>query len=308
MPKVNIRKSIFIDKPKNEVFKVVSDFHTWEKWSPWLILEEGVQVNVKPDGKYYDWKGELVGSGNMTVVSEVENQRVDYKLVFLTPFKSKAKVAFELKEKGGGTEITWMMKSKLPFFMFFMKKKMELFIGMDYDRGLKLLKDWCEDGKTHSELTFIGSEIFSATKYLGIKTSCKIKEVGTNMEKDFSELISFVVEKHSDLMTGNSFSIYHDWNPVKGTVDYTACVPVSASPNDLPENIFEGGLPEGKVFSIEHKGPYHHIPNVWTAQMTRERSKAFKKDKSRFPIEIYLNSPKDTTENELKTKVMMPIM
>lgn len=304
---MNVRKSVFIDKPKSEVFKIVSDFHSWEKWSPWLILEDGVKVNVKPDGKFYDWNGNLVGSGNMTVASEVENERVDYDLLFLTPFKSKAKVAFELKEKDNGTEATWVMESKLPFFLFWMKSKMELFVGMDYDRGLQLLKDYCEDGKIHSQLNFIGEETFAGGEYVGIRTNCKISEIGQKMEKDYTELMTFMGENHSDKMNGNNFSIYHKWDPVKGVVDYTACVGVNQTPESLPKNAFAKKTENQKVFTIEHTGPYRHTPNVWTAQMMRERGKAFKRDKSNDPIEVYVNSPKDTPENELVSKVLMPI-
>lgn len=307
MPKIYIRKSIFINKPQEEVFKVVNDFHTWRNWSPWLILEDGVEINVKPDGKHYDWKGNLVGSGNMTVASEKGNERVDYDLEFVTPFKSKAKVAFELKPKDAGTEVSWVMDSSLPFFLFWMKKRMELFVGMDYDRGLKLLKDWVEDGKVHSNLSFIGNENFSAPKYVGIQTNCSINEIGAKMEKDYTQLMTFMYENHSEKIAGNSFSIYHKWDPVKGVVSYTACVPVNDIPADLPQNVLSSSLPDHKVFSIEHTGPYHHAPNVWSAQMMRERGKTFKRNKEFDPVEVYLNSPKDTPENELKTKVLMPV-
>ena len=33
------------------------------------------------------------------------------------------------------------------FFLFWMRRQMELFIGMDYERGLKMLKEWIETGQ-----------------------------------------------------------------------------------------------------------------------------------------------------------------
>ena len=42
-----------------------------------------------------------------------------------------------LKRAGLAPELTWTMDSSLPFFLFWMKKSMEGFIGMDYDPGLK---------------------------------------------------------------------------------------------------------------------------------------------------------------------------
>ena len=45
---------------------------------------------------------------------------------------------------------------------------MEIFVGMDYDRGLALLKDLVETGKTNSNLEFKGIKTFHATKFIGI--------------------------------------------------------------------------------------------------------------------------------------------
>jgi effector-binding domain-containing protein len=308
MPKVHVQKSIFINKSKEEVYKVVNDFHTWNKWSPWLILEDNVNVNVQSDGKKYDWSGDLVGSGKMVVTKEIENKKVEYDLNFIKPFKSYAQITFELRSKENGTEVLWTMDTKLPFFMFWMKTKMEFFLGMDYDRGLQLLKDWCEDGKVHSELNFIGNEVMPSTKYIGIKTDCKLDDLGKNMEKDYSELMTFMHEKYKTLISGPAFSIYHKWDPIKGEASYSACIPVSSTPASLANRMWSAQLPEQKMFSIVHKGPYRHSANVWTAQMMRERAKTFKRNKNVDPIEIYLNSPKETPETELISKVLMPIV
>ena len=41
---------------------------------------------------------------------------------------------------------------------------MEIFVGMDYDRGLALLKDLVESGKTNSTLEFKGLKDFPRNK------------------------------------------------------------------------------------------------------------------------------------------------
>lgn len=308
MPKVHVQKSIFIKKSKEEVFNVVNDFHTWSKWSPWLILEKGVTVNVPSDGKKYEWSGNLVGSGKMAVTKEIENQKVEYDLNFIKPFKSYAKVGFELKSKENGTEVLWTMDTKLPFFMFWMKTKMEFFLGMDYNRGLELLKDWCEDGEIHSELNFVGEEVMDATQYIGIKTNCALVDIGKNMKANYTELMTFMNQNNLELLTGPTFSIYHKWDPIKGEASYSACVPVSSVPTSLPNSMFSDQLPQQKMYSVEHKGPYRHVANLWSAQMMRERAKTFKRNKKADPIEVYLNSPQETAENELRSKVLMPII
>lgn len=132
-----------------------------------MILEPEATVNVEEGGKYYEWNGARIGSGNMRVSSEKENEFVELDLTFLKPWKSTSKVGFYMKEQGEGTEVTWTMDGSLPFFMFFMKKMMETFVGMDYDRGLRLLKDVVEDGEVHSKLDIEGKGEYPGGKYIG---------------------------------------------------------------------------------------------------------------------------------------------
>tara|TARA_Y100000385_G_scaffold77983_1_gene79161 strand:+ start:8571 stop:8774 length:204 start_codon:yes stop_codon:yes gene_type:complete len=53
----------------------------------------------------------------MTVISVVESSHVDYALLFLTPYKSKAKVSFMLRPEGDSTSAHWLMDTSLSFFI-----------------------------------------------------------------------------------------------------------------------------------------------------------------------------------------------
>lgn len=303
MPKINIKKSIVINKSASEVFAKLNDFNEWKVWSPWLVMEPKALVNVREDKKYYDWKGDIVGSGNMSITNEVVNKSIDSDLTFLTPFKSKAKVGFVLEELADGTKVSWTMESSLPFFLFWMKKKMEVFIGMDYDRGLQMLKDYVEDGKVHSDLVFKPNQELKGGKYIAIKTDCTMDTISSYMENDYSKLMTYVMENHQDKLDGYAFSIYHKFDPVKGGVSYSACVPLNEIPSDLPEGVTVGEKPTLKTYAVNHKGSYRHISNAWTAQMMYSRAKVYKMDRKHHPMEVYLNSPKNTPENDLETEV-----
>ncbi|MCH2234173.1 MAG: hypothetical protein MK078_07960 [Crocinitomicaceae bacterium] len=98
-------------------------------------MEPGVKVDVSEDNKSYSWEGNRTGSGNMTITKEEPNKSIAIDLLFLKPYRSKAKVDFYLKGNENSTEVNWTMDNSLPFFMFWMKNQMVQFIGMDYDRG-----------------------------------------------------------------------------------------------------------------------------------------------------------------------------
>ena len=190
----------------------------WQKWSPWVIAEPNVKIKLTYDGYYYEWEGDIIGAENLKIFDREVNKSVQMHLSFLKPWKSKATTTFHLKPTPKGTTLTWSMKSKLPFFMIWMKRQMEDFIGMDYDRGLNMLKDLIETGNTNSSLKFKGQKKLYPLQYVGLKRTCPINEIGQNMEQDFTYLLDFLGENYSDQLKGKLMSIYHQWKINKNRV------------------------------------------------------------------------------------------
>jgi len=300
---MNVERTIRIDAPVEKVYRTVNDFNHWTAWSPWLIMEPNAKVNVSDDAKFYEWDGKQVGSGNMKVTEEKPYASVDYDLTFLKPWKSTAKVRFEMHGHGDHSHVTWYMDSSLPFFMFWMKKSMEAYVGMDYERGLMLLKDYVEDDQVHSKLEFKGIGNYPGCKYVGIRTQCNSDSLSNNMKNDFDRLWKVVGE---DGASNNAFSIYHKWDMVKNIIEYTAGIPVDQVPDDMPSDIITGNIPSTPVHTIRHTGPYSHLGNAWSTQYNYHRGKVFKMNKKIDPFEVYVNNPAEAKANELITDIHFP--
>ena len=306
MPKLHVQKSIVINTPIDKAFNAVCDFNTWTQWSPWLIAEPEAQVTITDDARGYEWAGDITGKGSMKITDSSENKSIHIDLTFLTPYKSHAKVWFEFAEKEGGTEVSWFMDSSLPFFMFFMTKMMNALIGMDYQRGLYMLKDFLEDGTVHSKLERMGEKQYPGCQYIGINTHCNMADVGTQMGSDFEKLGAYFKDKE-EIIEGQGFSIYHKWEMVKGEVSYTSGFPVKSIPEDLPGDFTTGKIPEGTVYTTRHTGPYLHLGNAWSAMQMYSRSKVFKYNKKIHPFETYENMPGSVPDNELITDIHFPV-
>ena len=305
MPKIHVERTQQINAPVEKVFAIVRDFKQWQPWSPWLIAEPGCKVTYADDGKSYAWDGEIIGSGNMEVLSEEENKSTTSKLTFLKPFKSQADVYFHFAEKDGGTEVVWTMDSSLPFFMFFFKGMMEAFIGIDYERGLRMLKEYAEEGSVSCRLEFPGRQNFAGCNYVGIRKAIQMDDLEKEMGPDFQKVMEWTGSSGVEL-AGKPFSIYHKWNPVKKTTEYTVAVPLKDIPAELPGGMTSGSIPATEVYAVEHTGPYHYLSNAWACGMSHARAKQFKQDKAIPPFETYENDPSDVDEKELVTIVHFP--
>lgn len=306
MPKIHVSRSVDIDAAASKIHPLLNDFNAWQKWSPWLLADPEAQVDVAPDGKSYRWEGPITGSGEMQILSESPAE-IQYNLLFLKPFKSKAKTHFKIEPIKNGTRLTWVMDSSLPFFMFWMKRSMEVYIGMDYDRGLLMIKDLAEKGKVGFNLEFLGIQSFEKTAFISKTKTCPIDELPQHMSKDYEQLLTYAYGNEEVKENGAPFAQYHKWDPLKGVVHYTACVPVESFSSDLPESFETGHLPDLQVYGVRHKGSYKHLGNSWAAVMMHERGKKFKSHKKFSGMEVYRNSPQNTPENELVSEILIPV-
>ena len=242
----------------------------------------------------------------MTVLSEKENEQVDYDLLFLKPFKSKAKVSFILKPEENGTRVHWTMDSSLPFFMFWMKTMMERLIGMDYDRGLLMLKQYIEKSHVDAKLEFLGESQFEGINFVGIKSECTIDTIDESMTKDFKKIAEFAKE-NEDIVTCDWFSVYHKFDFNKNQVIYTSGVGIKSEVLKIPARMFEGSIPATKIHTVRHIGPYELSGNGWSAIMAMERAKEFKQNKKIPPMEFYRNSPMETEPKDLISDICMAV-
>jgi predicted transcriptional regulator YdeE len=301
MPKLSVNKSTFINASLDQVHATVRDFREWPKWSPWLIADPECKVSYSEDGRSYSWVGKIAGSGEMAITGEDAPRSIQYQLTFLKPWKSVSVVSFSFTERDKGMDATWTMDSSLPFFMFWMKSMMTAFVGMDYQRGLNMLKDYVEMGSTPSKLVFHGTRPSPGFHYVGIKNACPISDLAPRMEKDFEKLRTLFKEN------GKSFSIYHKWDMVKSLTEYTSGFPVENVPSTIPEGFISGEAPSCEVYSIEHTGPYRHLGNAWSSGYMHMRTKLFRQNKKIAPFEIYGNEPQNVSENDLITTVHFPV-
>ncbi len=308
MPKINVSESIVINATPEEVFDCVADFGQWTKWSPWLCTEPDATVIVSDDsnsvGSKYTWQGELVGEGSIEHVAMERAEYIREDLRFLKPWKSQASVRFEFKPVGEGTQVTWVMDSSLPFFMFWMKGTMESVIGMDYDRGLRMLKEYIESGEVKSSTRIRGTEDIGPLYVAGERHSCTMDTVGEVMESAIA-VSGDVLSKNNVCVEADKIAVYHDFDMKTRTFRFTAGHIVK-EPVDESLGLATWSMPAARAVAVEHVGSYENLGNPWSAGYQYVRYKKLKQSNV-GTFEIYRNSPVDTAPADLHTDIYLPL-
>jgi hypothetical protein len=247
----------------------------------------------------------------MRITDEVQDQNVDLALIFLKPFKSKAKVRFEIEPKGEGCRVSWSMDSSMPFFMFFFMDMMRAMIGMDYERGLEMLKDYAEKGSVPSKIIETGASVFKGGAYVGITTEVPMSELGEAMTRDFAR-IKAELDQRGITPAGPAFSIYKEWKISKASAVYTAGIIVPPSTELAGSELESGTIPELNTFVLTHLGPYRHLGNAWSCGMQMARGKEFAQSKKHKPFEVYAMGPNGRvpsgeSDENTETEVHFPL-
>lgn len=306
MPAFEVDESIEINAPLEQVKSHILDFKGWPEWSPWICAEPSCTVEHAADGKSYSWDGKIIGSGNMRV-KRVEDRAIYHHLQFLKPFKSQSAVDFQLHPKGDNcTTLHWRMQSSLPFFMFFMVKKMQAFIAGDYRRGLLRLKDKIEHGEIPSKLAFPGVGEGISTAYFGIRKVSSIAEIGSITAQELPRVFR-ELEKRGEKMSGPVMTISHSYDPVADRLAYTLAVGVDKVLTGLGADFVSEQLEIPRSYKVVHTGAYRHLGSAWASGMMHEQAKVFAPNKRADKVEVYLNDPESTPESELITELHFPV-
>lgn len=314
MPAFEVSKSILVNASAEKVFETASDYSTWTTWSPWLCADKNAEVIVSEPpnqaGSTYQWSGEVVGEGGMKHLDLVSPKSIVMELTFIEPWKSRADVDFQIQPVGDQTKITWNMKGSLPFFMFWMKSMMVTFIGMDYERGLKMMKELIETGEVKSDVQINPpvdldtTPVVRSRRMVGVRDSSTIAEIGPKMDQAYAT----TTEKLSAAgiaTDGDAVAVYHPSDIKKGVFEFTAGFTV-ADETTIPAGLATCQLPTGKAFHVRHTGCYSNLGNAWSAAHQVARYKRYKLRKT-DSFEVYRNFSKETPPVELITDLYLPL-
>jgi len=176
---------------------------------------------------------------------------------------------------------------------------------MDYERGLKMIKDKLDLGYIASEIKIEGIDNIQPEQYIATRTSCNMNDISTSIREAFNQLNNLVNDQN--IQTNKALAIYHNFDIKNPVCEYSAGIITTSQPN-LSNGFYMGNLPAKKAIKITFKGDYKHLGNAWSAAYMYARSKKLKVNKSIDPIEFYLTDPtKEANPSKWITEVYLPL-
>ncbi len=309
MPRFEVRRSIEIDASPEQVFQTVCDFRTWPTWSPWLCIEPDAKVEFSADttsvGSVYTWDGDLVGEGEIEHRLLQPSRLIEEEIRIKKPFSSTSKITFEFASSGAGVKVTWSMYGALPWFLSWMKSMMETLVGMDYERGLKMLKESIETGQVLSTTSIRGIESVGPLRMAGVRKTCATVDMGPSMKAAFEESREKLCQ--AGLPTdGLGISVYHKFDMKAQVFDYTSGFILPDTVAEVPDTLSSWSLPASQALAIEHVGSYANLGNAWSAGHKFVHHKKLKQSKAGC-YEVYRNRPEEVPPAEMKAEIFLPL-
>jgi len=259
--KYSVERTIIINAPKELVFNHIKYWRNWQAWSPWAEMDSTMTSSVEGAdgeiGSVYKWIGnpETTGKGEMTNTGLKDLEEIAYHLHFIEPWESESEGYVRILAENGATKVSWGFYGKTPFpwniFMLFMS--MDKMIGKDFERGLELLKNICEE-EASVVLSYEVKQVdFPAKSYAIIQQEIQFSEVAGFFTKAYG-IIQQVINKKGMRMAGVPAGVYYSWDEQKMTTNMAAAIPIKGSVAEGDVKTID--LPASKAYMVEYYGPY----------------------------------------------------
>lgn len=152
-----VSRSVEIAANDSLVFSYVSGYADRRSWDPWVEIDpQSVSKLSGPEsgvGAIYEWEGEVVGTGMMTIVEVEEPRMVKSQLVFKTPQPAEGAVTWLLEPKDGKVYLSWTIDGDLDYPMGrLMGPMMDSFLGPSLEKGLTNLKTIIEKKAAEAQM------------------------------------------------------------------------------------------------------------------------------------------------------------
>ena len=258
---VTSKQAVRINAPVDMVFNAVNDLSQWENWSIWKANDSTMVTtlgeNYIGQGGSYSWTGEVVGEGELKILSSTPNKEIKTDIKFGPMGGANGHWTFSPTEEG--TDVQWDVTSKFgyPFNLMLLFGDWEGMMSEEFSKGLAMLKDHAEKNAPTMGKAFEIKEMdLPARYYIGVRETLKMADMAEHFAKNFAAVFKAVNEKGLEL-AGMPSGLYYTWDEATSTTELFQGAPLKEKATIDGFETIE--LPASKALVIDYYGPYEGI-------------------------------------------------
>lgn len=309
---VGLERSIRIERPPAQVFAVLEDLDRFNEWSPWYRHEPDAEYwrsgPERGPGAALNWRGERLGEGSMTIISQQPSEAIDTEVRFGgQPDPALANYRLQALDPDA-TQVTWTFSARMawPTARWF-GLLLPRYIGADYQDGLASLKTVVEAAPvdTFDDLV-VSLEQISSRDIIALAGSAPRDDAEASAQalgEAYGQLLA-IAQAQNLTITGQPITLTAVTD--QDTWQFEAALPVRADgPVQVPAPARFGQTPSGTAAVVEHIGAYDRI--AATLQRLEQWLAAHGHQRQGPIMQIYVSDPGDTPTEELVTRILVPI-
>lgn len=262
LPKdVSTTQSTTINAPVETVFNAVNDFSQWENWSVWAANDSTMVTtlaeNYVGEGGSYSWKGDVVGEGNMKILSSDPNKEIKTAIQF-GPMGS-ANGHWMFSESENGTEVQWDVVSHFgyPFNIMLLMSDFESMMSKEFTKGLTMLKDHTENVAANEGPAYEVQEVdLPISYYIGIREEIEMETLSSRYAENLPKVFAAVMENGIE-PAGMPCGVFFHWDEETKITDVLQGAPIKT--NSSIDGFTTMEFPASKALVIDYYGDYHGL-------------------------------------------------
>ena len=305
---VHMQRQITIDAPASDVYREVSGFKTFDKYSAWAGIDTTAIMTVEGPasgvGAKYTWDSEdpSLGKGGIVIIETVPNQLVRSEMQF-DGYPGKPIASWTLTEEGGTTTVSYGYDEEgISGIMKIFSLGTSSMLGPKYDETLAKLK---ERGESKPDFAYTMDEFDAkASAYVGVKaTSTPDPDAISQAMGDAYGLVNEYMMKNNIEMAGPPISIVLSYDETSTSM--ICGMPTASLLEVESEIIMSGETYAGMTVKTIHKGDYALMEAAY--QDIVEYMAYYNLEQNGDPWEVYVTDPGNVPDTaEWITEIYFP--
>jgi effector-binding domain-containing protein len=303
----HIEKSLVIKAPRENVFSLVNNFKSWNRWSPWYKMDTAMQMTwggpEEGTDSWYTWesKNDQLGTGKITILhSSPTLDSIVTKMQFGGMEEHPARGCYVFKPVDGGVEMRMMMGVDYGYnligriFGAIFKGSIE----EDFTKSLENIRKVSEDGMAAAAAGnyAIVESWQNEQPYYGFRDTTSIATIGQKFLVNLARIERAMKETGVN-MAGPVFAIYHRIDSSGMDVEWG--IPTNKAGAGSGD-IKSATLKSGKILKADYYGEYEKTEPAYDALKQYAQARHIQLDST--TREIYITDA--TTEKDPRRWLM----